>query len=291
VTESNSPSKNGQKTTVAQSQKRWLQLVSPLLTVAVLGFLVGCGDSGSSGSDTSEAHGPDTVVVEALQSGTLDVEALYDGSASRGSEPLIQQSMATVGNAFELTVAAGGSFSAKMVRGDLATADLVSPASIPSPDSASDEIERSEVASSTRSEISTATERLLKDRSVPGLRGGSAIAYNLRQAIDGAATRSDPGTQSVIVVVTDGVDDSVKGHLGEQPQVLAKRLSASLGSGGGDGDVILLAGIGTAKGGAPSAAANRLASAWQMACEKTGAQCAVSVEVESPVLLEAFENA
>jgi hypothetical protein len=72
---------------------------------------------------------------------------------------------------------------------------------------------------------------------------------------------------------------------------LAKRLSASLGSGGGKGDVIVLAGIGTAKGGAPSAAANRLSSAWKAACEKTGAQCAVSVEVESPVMLEAFEDA
>lgn len=291
MTESRSQSKNGQKKTVVRSRNRLLQRVSPLLAVVILGLLVGCGASASSNSDAGEIQGPDARVVEALQSDTLNVEALYDGSESRHSKALIEQSMATVDNAFELTVAAGGSFSAKLMRGDLATADLVNPTRIPSPDSAGDEIELSEKASATRSELTAATEYLLKKKSVPGLRGGSAIAYNLRQAIDAASTRADPNAQTVIVAVTDGVDDSVKDHLAEQPQALAKRLSASLGSGGGAGDVILLAGVGTAKGGAPSAAANRLATAWKMACEKTGAQCAVSVEVESPVLLEAFENA
>ena len=288
MTEPKSPSKAGRNTTVVKPGNRLLKWVSPLLAMAVLGFLVGCG---SSGPEESEAQGPDAQVVEALQSGTLDVQVLYDGSASRDSKTLVEQSMNTVSNSFELTVAGSGDFSAKLIRGDLATANLVSPVSIPPAGGASDEIERSEKAGETRSELTNATNALLEEEDVPGLHGGSAIAYNLRQAIDAAATRSDPDAQTVIVAVTDGVDDSVKDHLGEEPQVLAKRLSASLGSGGGNGDVILLAGIGTAKGGTPSAAANRLSSAWKTACEKTGARCAVSVEVESPVLLEAFEDA
>jgi hypothetical protein len=92
-----------------------LKWVSPLLAMAALGFLVGCG---SSGPEESEAQGPDAGVVEALQSGTLDVRVLYDGSASRDSKPLTEQSMNTVGNAFELTVAGSGSFSAKLIRDD-----------------------------------------------------------------------------------------------------------------------------------------------------------------------------
>jgi hypothetical protein len=281
--------KGSLKTLEVGKKGRSLCWVVAALLVVLLA-LSGCGNTGSSSGSTPVTEA-DRSVVEVLRSGPLDFKVFVDDSASRASDPLIEQSMLDVQNAFELTLAVGGSFSAKSIRGDLASVDLVAPALIPAPGGGHDEIERSEIATATRSELEAATQALLGEHPAPGLRGGSDLAYNLRQALSSIDRASD--RQTVIMVVTDGVDDSVKGHLGESPKQIAARLSSHLGSAakGNAAATVVIAGVGMSSEGAPGGAAYRLQSAWEMACERTGARCAVSTEVTAPVLLEAFENA
>jgi hypothetical protein len=267
-----------------------------LIAVAVVALLLslsGCGGSDST-VDSPPVRGA-AGVVEALQSGPLDFKVFVDDSESRSSTPLIAQSMTDVGNAFELTLAAGGSFSAKAIRGDLASTDLVEPVLVPSPGGGGDEIERSEKATQTRSEIEAAEKALVaahkNHAAIPGLRGGSALADNLHQAL--ASTDPASGRHTVILVITDGFDDSLKGHLGESPKRLAMRLSKHLGPAkkGNAAVTVLIAGVGASSGGDSGATAYGLLSAWKTACERTGAHCDVSTEVEDPVLLEAFGDA
>jgi hypothetical protein len=267
--------------------------VSCLAVFAVflsLVVLTGCG-GGASSSSSGAAAGTENTVVEDLRAGPLDFKVFVDDSASRASTPLIEQSMVDVKNAFELTLASGGSFSAVAIRGDLGSAALVATAHVPSAGGGGNETERSEVATKTRSELQAAEEALLKKGPIAGLRGGSALTYDLRQAL--ASVDPASGGHTVILLVTDGVDDTVKGHLGESTKQLAARLSSHLGSKAkrNRSVTVIIAGVGESAKGAPGGAANRLKAAWKEACEKTGAQCSVSTEVEAPVLLEAFEDA
>jgi hypothetical protein len=276
---------------VSQSRFRNLTLSGAVLCAVLVTIgLSACGAGAGANPNPPEAARPDAVMIQDLQGGDLELKALLDGSASRYSPPIVRQSMATVRNAFELTLAHGGSFSAELIRGDLATVPLVQAASVPAAGSSSSEIERSEIAAALRSELEAATEALAKDPHVRQTREGSAIAYNLHEALANLEISGSRG-QPVVVLVTDGVDDSVKGHLGESPQHLAARIASRLGSGGAEGSDIIIAGVGTGVRGAPAGAATRLASAWRLACQRTGAHCSVSIEVESPALLEAFEDA
>jgi hypothetical protein len=267
--------------------------VSRLAVFAIflsLVLLTGCG-GGASSSGSGATAGTENTVVEALRSGPLDFKVFVDDSASRASKPLIEQSMVDVKNAFELTLASGGSFSAVAIRGDLGSAALVATAHIPSAGGGGNETERSGVAIKTRSELQAAEEALLKKGPIAGLRGGSALTYDLRQAL--ASVDPSSGGHTVILLVTDGVDDSVKGRLGESTKQLAARLSAHLGSKAkrNSSVTVIIAGVGESENGAPGGAANRLKAAWKQACEGTGAHCSVSTEVEAPVLLEGFEDA
>jgi len=270
------------------------KLRNGLIAAAILAGAIlagGCGESENEGGDQAAVTGSEGRIVAALTSRPLRIVAQPDATASHTAPRLLASSLDTVRNAFELAMAQGGSFDAELVGGDLTPIDLIAPVEVPDPGGGRDEIERADVAETARSQLAAAGEALAENPSVADLEPGSAIADNLRRALERLAATSDPDSQGVVVVASDGADDVVKDHLDEAPTALAERLGSRLGSGIGKGAVVLIAGVGMGANGTPGAAAFRLRRAWEIACAKTGALCSVSIEAEQPLLLEAIDRA